>query len=596
MQGDLVTPGQFLRISAKDWNEVRARLRNQRAGGDRNENLALLLASNPSCVIRVQNTSTTITYPAQGVVGLSTHGIDPAVAPVDNALRPVALAAMPDLDVPYGIALYPIQPSQTGYVVVAGVTSANIEVTDIAHEYAVCIDGDNTKLTTATSGPIRLLSRFGSTSSNAVGLVFVGVMDSEPGDFSLGNTSAAATGTEPSSPVAVTEADVVNPWLRFVQRGGSDPTGKPDTYDLGGIHFGTTTATILSRKVQFDPTYFTVSGKGATSASPDEPIDISLLGGAYTIITGNVGPAASGSTADEATGTLYVANETGVGIKTDTSGVRVLQGIEADVAQVGMVSTDAQSMSGDKEFIDRFRFGLNYVSDGPRTGSPHEGHDGIGEAFSLGWGGGSDRYANFFKGGTSVDGDSPGKLKVWDRVEAVLRFMCNGLDGETGATTNGYKPVFEGGIKVDETADQPTYYNGVSTTAFAPTTAWSVVTGIFSGSAGWEFSGVWPVRMTIMFLLHTDIAPTGADVVVKMRLVKSTDSGATWTYVNDTEFNVAYITEAEGEQRKFACYSVIVPAGSAYRLRPEMIRDDPGVAITCQFTNNYSTFALNEIR
>jgi hypothetical protein len=51
---------------------------------------------------------------------------------------------------------------------------ANIVVTDITHEYAVLVDGDNTKLTTATSGPVRLLTRLGSTSSNATGLVFVG--------------------------------------------------------------------------------------------------------------------------------------------------------------------------------------------------------------------------------------------------------------------------------------------------------------------------------------------------------------------------------------------------------------------------------------
>lgn len=424
----------------------------------------------------------------------------------------------------------------------------------------------------------------------------------DEGGIDLGNTSTAATGTQPTSPVPVTEADVVNPWLRFVERGVGDISGKPGTVDLGGIHFGTTTATILSRKARFDPTYFTVAGAGATKTDPDEPVDISLLGGAYTIITGNVGPAASGSTADEATGTLYAANDTGVGVKTDTTGVRVIQGIEADVAQVGVVSTDAQSMSGDKEFIDRFRFGVNYPTDGPRTGSPHEGHDGVGVAFELGWAGGSaKRYLKLFRGGVEEDGDSPGDLTVWDRIEAKLRYACNGLEGETGATTNGYKPVFEGGIKVDETADQPTYYNGVSTTSHAPGTSWAVVGGIFSGSAGWEFSGVWPVRLSIMFLLHTDFVSEfggAADVIVKMRLVKSTDSGATWNAVNDTEFNVAYVVDGAGKEFMFINYSVIVPPGTAYRLRPEMIRDAIGGSdsLTCQFTPNYSTFALNEIR
>jgi len=273
----------------------------------------------------------------------------------------------------------------------------------------------------------------------------------------------------------------------------------------------------------------------------------------------------------------------------------------AKARQLIVTFSKRKAQNSDKEFIDRFRFGLNYVSDGPRTGSPHEGHDGIGEAFAFGWNGGSDRYMNIFKGGTVGDGDSPGKLKVWDRIEAVLRFMCNGLDGQTGATTNGYKPVFEGGIKVDEAANQPTYYAGVSTTAHTPGTSWAVVGGLFGTGGGWEFSGVWPVRLSIMFLLHTDFVSAGggaSDVIVKMRLTKSTDSGATWNYVSDTEFNVAYVVDGAGKEFKFVNYSVVVPPGAAYRLRPEMIRDavGGGDSLTCEFTPNYSTFALNEIR
>lgn len=320
------------------------------------------------------------------------------------------------------------------------------------------------------------------------------------------------------------------------------------------------------------------------------------------LVTGNATAAGTGTNADEVTDYLRGVPSTGVEIRTDgTTGERTVHGIDADVSQTGVVSTDAQSMSGDKEFIDRFRFGLNYVTDGPRTGSPHEGHDGIGEAFAFGWNGGSDRYMNIFKGGVEADGDSPGKLKVWNRIEAVLRYICNGKDGETGATTNGYSPVFEGGIKVDEVADQPTYYNGVSTTAHAPGTSWAVVGGLFGTGGGWNFSGVWPVRVSIMFMMHTDFVSEfggAADVIVKMRLTKSTDGGTTWNYVTDTEFNVVYVVDGAGKAFPFVCYSAIVPPAAAYRLRPEMIRDavGGGDSLTCQFTNNYSTFALNEIR
>jgi len=205
MAGEPVAPGQYLRISAKDWNEVRARLRNQRAGGDRNEGLKLSLGTVPSCSILVHNSSSSITYPAQGVVGLPNHAIDPAGAPVDNALRPVGLAGLPDGVMPYGIAMIPIPPGQTGYVVVSGVSSANIEVTNIDHEYAVAISGDNTKLTTAESGPIRLLTRFGSTASNAVGLVFVGVVD----PLEVGNTATEYTGATTDGPA--TEIKAVKP-------------------------------------------------------------------------------------------------------------------------------------------------------------------------------------------------------------------------------------------------------------------------------------------------------------------------------------------------------------------------------------------------
>jgi len=201
MAGEPVAPGQYLRISAKDWNEVRARLRNQRAGGDRNEGLKLSLGTVPSCSILVHNSSSSITYPAQGVVGLPNHAIDPAGAPVDNALRPVGLAGLPDGVMPYGIAMIPIPPGQTGYVVVSGVSSANIEVTNIDHEYAVAISGDNTKLTTAESGPIRLLTRFGSTASNAVGLVFVGQI--EP----VGGGGGAYTVSPDTISVTFTTAD-----------------------------------------------------------------------------------------------------------------------------------------------------------------------------------------------------------------------------------------------------------------------------------------------------------------------------------------------------------------------------------------------------
>lgn len=174
MPGDTVTPGEPLKIPASDWNALTRMLRDWRqVAGLKRPGSGITDRITPSCLIKVYNDSSIITYPATGVVGLPNHSIDPATNPIASALTPVALAGMPTTTGPVGIALLSIPPETVGYVAVAGVAVASIQVDDIDHEYAVPIDGENTKLQTAESGPIRLLTRFDSTASSAEGLVFV---------------------------------------------------------------------------------------------------------------------------------------------------------------------------------------------------------------------------------------------------------------------------------------------------------------------------------------------------------------------------------------------------------------------------------------
>lgn len=154
-----VQPGDPLVISAAAWNRLtRAALRAERqpkagAGGAVPPDDIL----GPAVVVRVRN-GTGATLPAHSVLTPTANVLDPEDDSLGARRRPVIDAATPtSADDAIVIAFDSIEYQKLGRAVAAGVTVANVEVTDLTHRYARAVPGDSTKLVSATSGPAYLL-------------------------------------------------------------------------------------------------------------------------------------------------------------------------------------------------------------------------------------------------------------------------------------------------------------------------------------------------------------------------------------------------------------------------------------------------------
>lgn len=132
-------------------------------------------ADEPAQLIAWGLNRTTTDFPALSVVKLgdaSTY-LSAVEAPYAVRRRPVFTITTPDATTnTFGILLEPCSYNQAARLATLGVMPVDVEITDAAHTFAVPINGTYSKLTSATSGPARIISReSGTGTKRAVVLV-----------------------------------------------------------------------------------------------------------------------------------------------------------------------------------------------------------------------------------------------------------------------------------------------------------------------------------------------------------------------------------------------------------------------------------------
>jgi len=157
-----VQRGDPLRIPAGDWNKIvdatRAFFERQALGGG---NTPATTGSRQASVILVKNDSGA-DQQRFGILGIDT----PIIAPADHEeefKRLVALSCVMPTEADHRgkfvILLEPLPVGAIGRATVAGVSIVRLEVANDTDTQADVIDGDSTKLTTATTGAAQILWR-----------------------------------------------------------------------------------------------------------------------------------------------------------------------------------------------------------------------------------------------------------------------------------------------------------------------------------------------------------------------------------------------------------------------------------------------------
>jgi len=170
------SPGQQLRLSVGDWNAMLDVVRNEQArklgpgGGGPAGN-----AVHGTVTALVRN-STGSACGHGYCLAITDALLDPAGAPPAWLSRPALDGDEPAAeDDPFVILLEPLGDGAVGRAAIAGLAIAQVDVTDTGHGYAAPTAGDATKLTSAASGPARILWReSGSTGTQACVLLLGG--------------------------------------------------------------------------------------------------------------------------------------------------------------------------------------------------------------------------------------------------------------------------------------------------------------------------------------------------------------------------------------------------------------------------------------
>lgn len=118
---------------------------------------------NPSLTTLVENLSGA-TRAERSVLKVIGQGLDPSGSPLEFQSRPLLTVDVPAADTDQVVIMSePIEDDMIGEAIVAGVAVVDVLINDAAHLWAKPIAGDATKLTSATSGPARILWKAGSS-------------------------------------------------------------------------------------------------------------------------------------------------------------------------------------------------------------------------------------------------------------------------------------------------------------------------------------------------------------------------------------------------------------------------------------------------
>lgn len=179
-----VNPGDPLVIQATTWNTLlsAARERTERTGPGKGVPQPAL----PACLVYVKPGSSVVLWGIQTPTG---EEIDPTDVDVLAARHPVFASTAPtSADDPIVITQRPCQGGRIARAVAAGVTVAEVVVTDTAHRFARPIPDNAFQLTSAASGPAYLLVKATETGT-AKRLVLLGMPQATPAeDAACGST------------------------------------------------------------------------------------------------------------------------------------------------------------------------------------------------------------------------------------------------------------------------------------------------------------------------------------------------------------------------------------------------------------------------
>ena len=191
-----VIPNQPLVLEANTWNRfVDAARRSE--GEPRPGAGARALEQNPwrpAVTVWVNNTGGTAIAP-RAILTPTGAALDPAADPFEARRTPIVTAAAPTgATSPVVIALDGIGPGELGRVAVAGVTVAQVSVTNTSHRFAVPIAGTSTHLASAASGPVRLFVPSATTGTQNVYVVLGSAGTSATSDGGGGGTDGNCFG------------------------------------------------------------------------------------------------------------------------------------------------------------------------------------------------------------------------------------------------------------------------------------------------------------------------------------------------------------------------------------------------------------------
>jgi len=162
-----VRPGQPLAIRAADWNAiaeaVAAVARMQTGPGG-------LLGGAPASLVVIAKNSTGSALVAGGVATVAA-AVPPAPTTATFLETPMFTLGLTTAAGPLAITAEPIASGTSGRVVVAGLAVCQLQVLSTSHLYAAPVASDLTKLTSAESGPARILHRNGATGTVAAAVL-----------------------------------------------------------------------------------------------------------------------------------------------------------------------------------------------------------------------------------------------------------------------------------------------------------------------------------------------------------------------------------------------------------------------------------------
>ena len=158
-----VSAGEPLEISAAAWNALVDAARARRGSTFDDRNPAIRQVVTPGLTVAVRNDSGA-NRAVQSVLAITDKLLDPTNAAPEYIRKPLFIGDLVTAETdPIVILSDPIVSDGIGLAIIAGIAVVDVLINDSSHQWAKPIAGDATKLTSATSGPARILWKAGSS-------------------------------------------------------------------------------------------------------------------------------------------------------------------------------------------------------------------------------------------------------------------------------------------------------------------------------------------------------------------------------------------------------------------------------------------------